>query len=170
MSNETNKKDGSERARRNTSPGLLRDEVDREILNLCQGGFPLVSRPFKEWATKLDISEDELISRLQRLNREGALSRFGPVINKRALGGNSTLVATSVPEDRFEEVASRINDFPQVSHNYRRDHDLNMWFVVSAESEEKLDELLERIRDEIDLKLYDMPMLEEYCIGVNFQF
>lgn len=156
--------------RKDHSENLLTDELDRRIMNHCQEGMPLTSRPFARWAEELGIEEEKLIERAKRLKESNAISRFGPVINYRACGGESTLVAASVPEDNFEKIASFINGFPQVSHNYRRDHDLNMWFVISAESDEEISDILTEIREETGLELYNMPTLEEYFIGVKLSF
>ncbi|MBS3792537.1 MAG: Lrp/AsnC family transcriptional regulator [Candidatus Bipolaricaulota bacterium] len=149
---------------------LLRDGIDRKIMNYCQGGFPLEPRPFARWGEELGINEAELISRIRRLENEGAISRFGPVINHRARGGDSTLAAMKVPENRFSQVADIVNGFSQVSHNYRRDHELNMWFVISAAEKEEIEETLTDIEEKTGLEIYNMPTLKEYYIGVEFSF
>ena len=139
-------------------------------MNLCQGGFPLLSRPFARWAEELGVDEEKLIERIKKLRDDGAISRFGPVINHGARGGESTLVAMSVPEDRFERVSEYVNEFSQVTHNYRRNHELNMWFVISVEEKGRIREILDDIEEKTGLETYNMPTLEEYYIGVKFSF
>src|SRR5512134_1629353 len=110
------------------------DALDRRIVNGLQGGFPVSERPYRGAAAALGIGEDELIQRLSKLLDSGILSRFGPLYDAERMGGAVTLAAMSVPDERFEEVAGIVNGFPEVAHNYARDHRLNMWFVVATEN------------------------------------
>jgi DNA-binding Lrp family transcriptional regulator len=144
------------------------DATDRRIVNALQDGFPISERPFAEAAAPLGIPEAELIERLGRLRAEGLLSRFGPLFNAERLGGAVTLAAMAVPEDDFEEIAETVNAFPEVAHNYARDHDLNMWFVVSAETPLRIGEVLADIEATTGLTVYNMPKIEEYYIGLRF--
>ncbi len=145
------------------------DATDRRLLNACQGDFPLQSRPFRELGRRLGLAEEEVLARLGRLLNEGQLSRFGPVINPRRMGGESSLVAMAVPADRLDEVIETVNGFPQVSHNYERDHEImNMWFVVSAGTPGEVTAVLEQIEQATGLKTYNCPMIEEYWIGLKF--
>ncbi len=76
----------------------------------------------------------------------------------------------AVPEERFEEVTKIVNEKHLVSHNYGRDHKLNMWFIVSGEDQDEIDKTLQKIKEETNLEVLNMPMLEEFYIGVKFQF
>ncbi len=145
------------------------DTVDRRIVNGLQGGFPIAERPFAEAAEKLDITEGELIERLDRLLAEGRLSRFGPLYNAERLGGAVTLAAMVVPEAEFDKVAEAVNAHPEVAHNYARDHRLNMWFVISSERPQDIDETIEAIEEDTGLTVYEMPKLEEFAIGLRFE-
>jgi DNA-binding Lrp family transcriptional regulator len=146
------------------------DERDRLLLNNVQGGFPLTSRPFLEIGERLGMAEDEVMARLQRLLDEGALSRFGPVLNATALGGARTLAAIHVPPERIEEVAATVNSFDAVSHNYQREHLFNLWFVVSSEEPAEVERVLSAIREKTRLPVMDLPALEEYFVEVTFHF
>ncbi len=145
------------------------DAVDRRIINGLQGGFPIVERPFAEAAAKLDLTEDALIERLGRLLAEGRLSRFGPLYNAERLGGAVTLAAMTVPEAEFDKIAEAVNAHPEVAHNYARDHALNMWFVVSTDRPQQIDEVIEAIEEETGLTVYEVPKLEEFSIGLRFE-
>ncbi len=147
----------------------MMDAVDRRIVNGLQGGFPIAERPFAEAAAKLDLTEDVLIARLGRLLAEGRLSRFGPLYNAERLGGAVTLAAMAVPEAEFDRVAEVVNAHPEVAHNYARDHALNMWFVISADRPQYIDEAIEAIEEESGLTVYEMPKLEEFTIGLRFE-
>jgi DNA-binding Lrp family transcriptional regulator len=143
------------------------DETDRRIINALQGGFPVSEHPFAEAAAPLGISEDELIRRVDHLVSAGVLSRFGPLYNAERLGGAVTLAAISVPEAEFERVAALVNARPEVSHNYAREHRLNMWFVVAADRPERIAEVLALIEAETGFPVLDMPKMQEFFIGLR---
>lgn len=110
------------------------DDLDRAIVDGLQTGFPVCERPFLEAARGLGTTEDELLARIDRLLREGTLTRFGPLFQVERMGGVFTLAAMSVPEERFEATAAAVNALPEVAHNYAREHPLNMWFVLATEA------------------------------------
>ncbi|MCW8901159.1 MAG: AsnC family transcriptional regulator [Gammaproteobacteria bacterium] len=143
------------------------DALDRKIINLLQTGFPLTEAPFLDVAVQLGVEEKELLKRLSDLLENKTLSRFGPMYDAQKLGGAFSLVAVRVPEDKYEIVTAIVNSFPEVAHNYKRDHDLNMWYVLATDSPEKIDEVNAKIEKKSGLKVYNMPKLEEYYIGLN---
>ena len=145
------------------------DDIDRRIINHLQGGFPICERPFKEAAAELGLEEDELIRRIDRLLQEGYLSRFGPMYHAEKLGGGLSLCAMAVPEAQFDEVAEQVNAFPEVAHNYARDHELNMWFVLATETPERIDQVLEEIETTTGYRVYNMPKKEEFYVGLRFE-
>jgi len=145
------------------------DALDRRIVNELQGGFPVCDRPFAAVAARLDTDEETLIARLQALLDSGVLSRFGPMYHAERMGGALTLAAMEVPEERFDEVAEQVNAFPEVAHNYRREHRFNMWFVLATEAPERIGEIVSAIEGRTGLKVYDMPKREEFYVGLHFQ-
>lgn len=145
------------------------DPTDRAIINELQGNFPLTRRPFRDAGSALDLSEDELISRISHLVETGHLSRFGPLWNAERLGGEVCLAAMAVPRDRFEAVADQVNAHPEVAHNYERTHALNMWFVVSADRVERIAEVMAEIEAETGLKVHAMPKTREFFVGFRVE-
>ncbi len=145
------------------------NSADRRIVNGLQGGFPIAARPFAEAAARLDMTENELIERLGNLLSEGRLSRFGPLYNAERLGGAVTLAAMAVPEAEFDRVAEAVNAHPEVAHNYARAHRFNMWFVISTDRPQHIDEVIEAIEEETGLTVHEMPKLEEFTIGLRFE-
>ncbi|MCK5720905.1 MAG: AsnC family transcriptional regulator [Gammaproteobacteria bacterium] len=143
------------------------DDLDRKIINLLQEGFPLTEEPYADVAKQLGIDESGLLSRLKSLLDEKILSRFGPMYDAAKLGGDFSLVAIKVPEERFDEVAGIVNSYEEVAHNYHRDHDFNMWYVLATESPEKIHEVNADIEKRIGLKVFNMPKLDEYYIGLK---
>lgn len=145
------------------------DEIDRAIINSLQGGFPICERPFAAAAAPLGLSEGQLIGRIEQLLADGVLTRFGPLWHAERLGGALSLCAMAVPEDRFDEVAGQVNAFPEVAHNYARDHALNMWFVIATETPERKDEVLTEVQAATGLRVFDMPKIEEFFVGLRFE-
>jgi len=143
--------------------GLTR--LQREFINGFQGGFPLTERPYLRVAAMLGTDEATLILIVRGLLEDGTLTRFGPLFDAERLGGCFTLAALSVPEVDFDRVAATVNALPQVAHNYRRDHPLNMWFVLAAPGERRLRETIMRIQSLTGLPLYDFPKLKEFHLG-----
>jgi DNA-binding Lrp family transcriptional regulator len=143
------------------------DALDQKLINALHGGVPIEERPYASIGRQLGMAEDEVIERLQRLLADRTLTRFGPLYDAAKLGGAFTLAAMTVPEDRFDEVAEIVNSFPEVGHNYAREHNLNMWFVVGAERPERIAEVLSQIKDLTGLEVLNMPKEEEYFLELR---
>lgn len=145
------------------------DPTARAIVNGLQGGFPLTSRPFRDAGRELGLTEDELIDGVRDLTASGALSRFGPLWNAEQIGGGVCLAAMAVPQERFEEVAEKVNAHPEVAHNYERVHTLNMWFVVSADDPRKVQQVIAKIENETGLAVHAMPKAREFFVGFQVE-
>jgi DNA-binding Lrp family transcriptional regulator len=109
------------------------DELDKKLLNLLQGSFPLEPRPFAHVAGLAGVSEDELMRRTTRLLDERIIREITPIFDTRVLGYSSMLVAAKVDPEHPWRAAKIINSHPGVSHNYLRDHDFNLWFTIATE-------------------------------------
>jgi DNA-binding Lrp family transcriptional regulator len=145
------------------------DAIDRKIINGLQGGFPITERPFADAAARLGTGEDVLVARIRRLCAEGWLCRFGPMYDADRFGGGTSLAAMAVPDERFETVAAQVNAHPEVAHNYRRAHALNMWFVIAAESPDRIEQVIAEIESETGLPVIAMSKVEEFFIGARFE-
>ncbi len=142
--------------------------LEQHLLNDFQHGLPLVSRPFKQVADKLGTTEEVVLETLAALQAQGFVSRVGAVFRANSIGA-STLAAMAVPEDRLEEVAQRVNGYTQVNHNYQRDHHFNLWFVVTAEHENAVRDVLDDIEQHTGITVLYLPMLEDYHIDLGFE-
>ena len=145
------------------------DELDRRIINELQGGFPVSERPFREAAEQLATTESELITRLRCMLDDGLLTRFGPMYHAENMGGAVSLCAMKVPAARFDEVATQVNTFTEVAHNYQRDHEMNMWFVVATETPDELDATIQNIERLTGIPVFNLPKQEEFYVGLHFQ-
>jgi len=145
------------------------DQLDRAIINALQGGFPVVEQPYAEVAAQLGTSESELIARIEKLLKDGILSRFGPMYHAERLGGALSLAAMKIPAEDFERVAAIVNAMPEVAHNYARDHALSMWFVLATETPEQLLGAIADMERATGYPVYNMPKIKEYFIGLRFE-
>jgi len=145
------------------------DAIDRTILNRLQDDLPVSERPYAEVAAELGIAEAELIARLEALLARRVLTRFGPLYDAERLGGAFSLVAMAVPEARFDDVAELVNAYPEVAHNYRREHELNMWFVLATEQPEAIARINAEIAARTGLPVYDMPKEAEYHLRLRLE-
>jgi DNA-binding Lrp family transcriptional regulator len=142
-------------------------EVDRTLINQLQGGFPLSEHPWDELSDKLAIPADEILERIKQMQAHGLISRFGPIYNAEKMGGALTLAALRVEAERFAEVNDIINSFDEVAHNYERDHDLNMWFVIATETADEIHRVIQDIETQTGCHVYNMPKQEEYFLELK---
>lgn len=145
------------------------DSTDAVLINFLQTEFPICDTPYLQVANALGLTEQEVLTRLQKLLETGVLTRFGALYHAEKIGGALTLAALKVPEKDFEKVTAMVNAFPQVAHNYARNHELNMWFVVATETTAQLDETLAEIELQTGLKVFNMPKINEYFVGLKLE-
>lgn len=145
------------------------DAVDRVLINQLQDGFPLSARPFQDVANQLDLQESDVMQRIQRLLDEGLLSRFGPMYQAERMGGGLTLAAMKVADEDYDRVVEQVNEFSQVAHNYKREHELNMWFVLATETPEGIQDCIKQMEDVTGYKVFNMPKQEEFYVGLRFE-
>jgi len=154
-------------AKRNASCEL--DATDRALINALQGDFPLTREPFAEVAARLGLDEARVIERLQRLLDARVLTRFGPMFQIERMGGAFCLAAMQVPEADFERVAGQVNAFPEVAHNYRREHALNMWFVLATETPDGVATTAARIETETGVPVFQFPKEREFFVEMKLE-
>jgi DNA-binding Lrp family transcriptional regulator len=143
------------------------DNLSRRLIDRYQHGMPLCSEPYRAMAEELGCEEAEVLACLESLNAAGGLSRIGPVF-EHSRAGSSTLVALAVPTERLEAVAARINQYPEVNHNYLREHDYNLWFVLTGPDRSHIDRLLAEIEADTGLVPLDLPMETAFRIDLGF--
>jgi DNA-binding Lrp family transcriptional regulator len=144
------------------------DERDQALLNIVQTEFPLVARPFAALADRLGEPESLVLARYQRLKDDRIIRQVSAIFDTRKLGYRSSLVATAVDDHRIEDAAALINDHPGVSHNYRRDHEFNLWWTVAVPPECDLEAhvaALHRLTGANATRV--LPTLKLYKIGVD---
>ena len=146
------------------------EKIDKKILDRLQKGLKLEASPFQKIAAELEIEAEELLQRLKKLKKEGYIRRLGGVFRSSRLGYKSTLVALEVEEENFYQAAEIINQHPGVTHNYRREHELNLWFTLSTVSELDREKFLAQIKALPGVKeLYQLSKEKFFKLNVFFK-
>lgn len=144
------------------------DALARSLINGYQRGFPLTPRPFATIAGRIASTEDAVIERLAALARSGEIGRIGAVFAPGRVGAG-TLAALAVPAARLAEVAAQVSAHPEVNHNYEREHEWNLWFVVTASDEMRVRRTLDAIESGAGCgNLLRLPMHDGYHIDLGF--
>lgn len=146
------------------------DEKDRKILNQIQVDFPIDSRPYKILAEKIGICEDELIQRINQMKKDLLIRRIGGNFSPDRLGYYSTLCAAKVPEDKIKVFTRTVNEYSGVTHNYKRDHEFNIWFTFIETSVEIIKTNLENIKKKTQVEtILNLPATRVFKISANFK-
>lgn len=143
-------------------------KLEQRLLNEFQQGMPLTATPYADIARQLGVYETTVIETLQRLQTEGVVSRVGAVFRPNRVGA-STLAAMAVPSGELEQVAAVVNEFDEVNHNYEREHRFNLWFVVVAGDEDRLQQVLVEIEQRCGYPVLNLPLLNEHFIDLGFE-
>jgi len=147
------------------------DETDRAILNLVQTAFPIEAEPYRALGERLGLTEAEVLGRVKRLRETGVIRRIGGNFSAGRLGYTSTLCAARVPKDKLAAFIDAVNRYDGVTHNYRRSHDLNVWFTFIAPSREEIDACLAEISLATGVsEIFNLPADKTFKIKVDFKF
>lgn len=147
------------------------DDLDKQLLNIIQADFPICPHPYEVLAQRLEVSEAEALSRVKALVESGVIRRIGAAFDTRKLGHMSTLVAAKVPSERLREVADIVSSFPQVTHNYGRDHEYNLWFTLICRDADEIERVLSRIKDKTGItNMHVLPAERLFKLRVDFEF
>ncbi len=137
------------------------------LIENWQRHFPLCEKPFELLATSLGTGEAEVLEALQKMQEEGVLTRVGAVVRPNTVGV-STLAAMQVPADRLQEVANIVNGEAGVNHNYEREHEFNLWFVVTSIDKTALGDTLARIARHTGFEVISLPLRKAHHIDLGF--
>ncbi|OOM78672.1 AsnC family transcriptional regulator [Clostridium sp. BL-8] len=147
------------------------DTIDKKLLNLIQNEIPIDKRPFKILGKKLSLTESEVLERLFKLKNDGFIRRIGGIFDSKKLGYKSTLCAAKIPENKIEEAAKFINSYDEVTHNYLREDEYNMWFTIITSSEKNLDIILKEIQNNLNFKeIIILPSIRLFKVKVALNF
>ena len=141
--------------------------LDQQLLNGFQRDFPLVPRPFDQIALQTGSNTGQVLDRLRSLQADGRIARVGATVRPNTAGA-STLAAMSVPLEDLEQVAARIAQEPGVNHSYLREHDWNLWFVLTEPDAAALEQTIARLEAETRRRVLDLRLLRPFNIDLGF--
>lgn len=148
--------------------GLSRKEI--RLLEELQSNFPLTNRPYLAIARRIGLSEADLIRKIRALKRKGLIRYIGPVFDLKKSGFSSTLIAVRLPRTKIKKAVRIINEYPQVSHNYLRDDEFNIWFTITAPSSSRLLSIIREIKKRTGIKdVLNLQTLKVFKIDARFK-
>ena len=146
------------------------DDINRAILNRIQSDFPVTSRPYRTIAEQLGLAEEDVIKRVLRLKVTGIIRRIGGNFTPDKLGFVSTLCAAAVPEEKISRFAEVVNRYPGVTHNYRRDNRVNIWFTFIAPTMDEINTNLKQIAEETGVtEILNLPATKVFKVRAEFK-
>lgn len=143
-------------------------QFQKKLCNVLQQGLPICRRPFAEIAKALEGEEREVLEQTSRLKELAIIRRICAVINYRALGMTSTLVAAHVPPESLHEAARAINSLQNVSHNYQRNHYYNVWFTLRSATAAQIEVTLADLSGRFGIDFHSLPVKRAFKLGVRF--
>jgi siroheme decarboxylase len=144
-------------------------EFEQQLINGYQGDFPLTPEPFQTIANALNTTSEKVQKTISSLLDKGVLTRFGPLYNIEKVDGAFSLCALKVPSEHFDQVTEQVNSYTEVAHNYQRDHEWNMWFVLAAETEQSLIDVFDQITNATGCPSLNLPKQTEFFVGLKFE-
>ncbi len=145
------------------------DDIDRKLLNEIQSDFPITKRPYKDLGDRLNCSEGEILERVKRLKKENIIRRIGGNFDSRRLGFATTLCAARVPDDKINRFVEVVNKYPEITHNYLRDHHYNIWFTFVAPNMKVIDRYIKEIIQHTGVReILNLPAVKTFKILVDF--
>jgi DNA-binding Lrp family transcriptional regulator len=145
------------------------NDIDRKLLNEIQSDFPITKRPYKDLGVRLNRSEHEILKRVERLKKEGIIRRIGGNFDSQRLGFATTLCAAKVPYDKINGFVEAVNKYPEVTHNYLRDHHYNIWFTFVTPERKMIDRYIEEIIEHTGVReILNLPAAKTFKILVDF--
>ncbi len=142
-------------------------ELEKRLIDDFQRDFPLHPRPYGVIAERLGVEEETVIELLAELQAAGVISRIGAVLEPHS-AGYSTLAAMQVPTPLLPQIAAFVSAYPEVTHNYEREHRLNLWFVIAGSSRARVAAILSDIEYRTGLAVLDLPLLEAFHLDLGF--
>jgi len=102
--------------------------IDRRIIKATQAGLPLVTKPYAAIAANLDMTETEVMKRLQAMQDSGVIRRIALAPNHYKLGMNANGMSVWDVTDKDAIIlGEQIGALEFVSHCYLRPRALPDW-------------------------------------------
>jgi DNA-binding Lrp family transcriptional regulator len=144
--------------------------LDKRILNRLQEDIPFTENPWEKIAVELNISENSLLKRMAYFKKKGIIRRISAVFAPRKVNFVSTLVGVKAAPGKIKETAQKINSYPEVTHNYKRNAEYNLWCALVAKDKKRIAQILRSLRKDKNIReLTEFPMVKLFKINVKFE-
>lgn len=147
----------------------LMDTKDRKILSIIQSGFPIASHPYAVIGQQVGLTDKDVLERIRTLRGRGVIRRMGANFQSAKLGFRSTLCAAKVPQEKLVEFTKELNQHVEVTHNYLRNHEYNIWFTCIASSWDAVCALLDGVTQKTGIPILNLPATKLFKIKVDFK-
>lgn len=145
-------------------------QTDKQILNELQFNFPITEKPFLEIANRIGISQEEILKRIKDLKDNKIIRRIGPTFEGSKLGYVNTLIAMKVPESKLDEIGQFVSSYDEVTHDYSRDNEYNLWFTLTCKDDQRLNEILSEIKERTGQNaIFSLPAVRKFKINARFK-
>jgi siroheme decarboxylase len=147
------------------------DSIDNKLLNLLQREFPLVKQPYAALAKSLGTSELDILDRVEALLKRNIIRKIGASVAPRTIGRTTTLVAASIRPEKLNEVATAVSAYPEVTHNYGREHEFNLWFTLVCRDRAEIERICGEVK-QMDgvVRVLELPATHLFKLDVFFDF
>ncbi len=150
----------------NNLPSDITPQKNDELLSVIQSDFPIVTRPYKVVADRIGLTEREVIDSIRSFMETDVIRTLGPVFEARRLGYVSTLIAAKVDDDRVSELAAAMLEINEITHNYLRENEFNLWFTVTAINAERMEEIIAWVKKFPGVnRVINLPMKKVFKIN-----
>ena len=147
------------------------NQKEKEILKILQSNFPIVENPYQVLAKRLGLSQKQLLSEIEKFKHKKIIRRIGAVGSAARLGYKSLLIAARVKPKYVEKTALFINSFENVTHNYLRKADYNLWFTFSAKTKKEINLFINNLKKRGGIEaVLVLPAVETFKIKAEFVF
>lgn len=145
------------------------ENINQKLLDIIQYDFPIDKKPYSSIGKLLGIDEEEVIERIKSLKDQGIIRRVGGIFDSRKLGYKSLLCAMKAAEEDIDGIAAYLNQYPGITHNYKRNHEYSLWFTLIADSDARKNSLLEEIEKNTGYEVYQFPANNIYKLRAVFK-
>ncbi|MCK4993908.1 MAG: Lrp/AsnC family transcriptional regulator [Candidatus Omnitrophica bacterium] len=148
-----------------------KQKLSLKILKILQSEFPITKNPYQMLSDKLDMDEEELIAEIKRLKKQGYVRRIGAAASASRLGYKSTLIGAKITEGSIRANIAFINSYDNVTHNYLRDAQYNVWFTFSAKTKKEIGQFIKIFKKRRGIvNVLSLPSKKTFKINAEFRF
>lgn len=132
-------------------------KLKKRIIHELQGDLSIKERPFLEIAHRIGISEEQLLSHIQKLIDDGYIRRFGATLQHQIAGFEANaMVAWLVDEEDIKKAGKIMSSFPEVTHCYQRqtskDWKYNLFTMIHGKTEQECYAIAKKISERTGIK------------------